>query len=317
MNARSAAPRPLTATPPAAVEDFERYNRDFPVEYFREAAADLRRLTAQSASDPAVIAKLLTERVRSRIPTSLVRLSDGEGNVLFADQDAYPELRDFLLGRMGAMQFGSRTDVLMQNAALFAAWTKEASSSADFLGVPPPEMVFGAYLCPPEQRNYRSICGNRHAFAAAVNLARTGALKEAIIVPAFVSRHLKDHYQAIVQAAGAIVILGSHDITRAMRDFSGVQDVRHIAVPLQSLQMRGQPNDHYPEAFRRIVAEIDTIAPESLVLVGAGPLGKHYCHLIKGRGSIALDVGAVMDLWAGKSGRGPVTADMLAQWRLA
>ncbi|MDY6885713.1 MAG: hypothetical protein SWL02_18320 [Pseudomonadota bacterium] len=38
-------------------------------------------------------------------------------------------------------------------------------------------------------------------------------------------------------------------------------------------------------------------------LVGAGILGKVYCHQIKKSGGIALDVGSVPDVWVGKPSR--------------
>jgi hypothetical protein len=47
----------------------------------------------------------------------------------------------------------------------------------------------------------------------------------------------------------------------------------------------------------RLRAELQDVRPGVLYLVGAGIPGKIYCDLIKKAGGIALDVGAVVDIW--------------------
>jgi hypothetical protein len=44
----------------------------------------------------------------------------------------------------------------------------------------------------------------------------------------------------------------------------------------------------------------------NICLVGAGFIGKIYVNWFKERGGVAMDIGAVMDLWAGKATRGPL-----------
>lgn len=47
--------------------------------------------------------------------------------------------------------------------------------------------------------------------------------------------------------------------------------------------------------------------PGALFLVGAGVFGKIYCHWIKARDGIAIDIGGQFDAWAGIGrGRHPV-----------
>jgi hypothetical protein len=92
----------------------------------------------------------------------------------------------------------------------------------------------------------------------------------------------------------------------------GVGEIVWIAVPPEmkfsdlpaadkEVMVREQPhlgirfdailNDELP----RLLAD----APGLVVLVGAGILGKIYCHRIKQLGGIAIDVGSMMDVWAG------------------
>jgi hypothetical protein len=55
---------------------------------------------------------------------------------------------------------------------------------------------------------------------------------------------------------------------------------------------------HYPHHNRLMRKKLQSIDFKgSLVLVGAGPLGKEYCSIVKARGGISIDIGAVFDSW--------------------
>ena len=71
---------------------------------------------------------------------------------------------------------------------------------------------------------------------------------------------------------------------------------------MMPLHSRGIGDLRKPE----IVSWIDSIdCSGKICLVGAGIVGKKYVALFKERGGIALDIGAVFDMWAGKLTRGP------------
>jgi hypothetical protein len=58
---------------------------------------------------------------------------------------------------------------------------------------------------------------------------------------------------------------------------------------------------HYPQVFDETLTWIEREArPGRLFLVGAGLLGKIYCHAIQQRGGVAIDVGSVLDLCDGR-----------------
>ena len=66
--------------------------------------------------------------------------------------------------------------------------------------------------------------------------------------------------------------------------------------------------NHYPEQFNKIPRWLDVMAekhPGTLLLVGAGVVGKIYCNWWRDRGGVAFDCGGVMDIWAGRITRGP------------
>ncbi|MEY8214318.1 MAG: hypothetical protein RPR97_07515 [Colwellia sp.] len=60
---------------------------------------------------------------------------------------------------------------------------------------------------------------------------------------------------------------------------------------------------HYPTIFNKIIEEIKVEFPGMVFIVAGGLVGKGYCQVIKSKGGIALDLGAVVDAWIGKLSR--------------
>lgn len=64
---------------------------------------------------------------------------------------------------------------------------------------------------------------------------------------------------------------------------------------------------HYPDQFNKIERWMSKCDIEgNPCLVGAGVIGKIYCNWFRDRGGVAIDMGAVFDLWAGYATRGPL-----------
>jgi hypothetical protein len=62
---------------------------------------------------------------------------------------------------------------------------------------------------------------------------------------------------------------------------------------------------HYPDRFNEIIEFIrNEINPQDVVLIGAGILGKIYCHEVKVAGGIAIDLGSLFDAMVGIDSRG-------------
>lgn len=60
----------------------------------------------------------------------------------------------------------------------------------------------------------------------------------------------------------------------------------------------------YPDAWRRITTALrHTDLSGTIVLVGAGIMAKAYCQAVKELGGISLEMGALLDLWDGRSTR--------------
>lgn len=61
--------------------------------------------------------------------------------------------------------------------------------------------------------------------------------------------------------------------------------------------------DIYPAAFERVSARLSRPLHGKLFLVGAGIFGKHFMAQVKNNGGVAIDVGALLDAWDGRSTR--------------
>ena len=62
---------------------------------------------------------------------------------------------------------------------------------------------------------------------------------------------------------------------------------------------------HYKDCFDNVMSQIaDKINPGDVVLVGAGILGKIYCHQVKKMNGIGIDIGSLFDAIAGEQTRG-------------
>jgi hypothetical protein len=104
-----------------------------------------------------------------------------------------------------------------------------------------------------------------------------------------------------------IIYIGCRDIDEGLRLRYGTVHIHSYIIPPEAKFTSGYKGErHYPEMFNKIEWWLDAAKCEgNPCLVGAGVIGKIYCNWMRDRGGVAFDIGAVMDLWAGFSTRGP------------
>lgn len=101
--------------------------------------------------------------------------------------------------------------------------------------------------------------------------------------------------------------ISCRDIDQQLQDRYKITTVNsYIIAPEAKFTSSYEGQRHYPEAFNQMEWWMNA-APcdRTPCLVGAGVIGKIYCNWFRDRGGIAIDLGAVFDLWAGFSTRGP------------
>lgn len=247
----------------------------------------------------------LSEAVSARAPFSIIRLGDGEGWVM-----GYPEhVSPSQLGGIWRTWFGHADYRDTQIATLQEA-LRAACGTADIVGVPEVEPDLGS--------DFGRV---------APLLARDGWLG-----PGTSLCHSGFHlwferygwYAGLLAGQPEIGVIGPRDLTRVLCDRFGIRRLHWLPTPPE-MRFADLPEAEIASLTRRD-AHLTTRCPELLdhdiprlmhrrpglvVLVGAGILGKIYCARIKALGGVALDLGSMMDLWAGlKTRENPVFVDL-------
>ncbi|KQT17777.1 hypothetical protein ASG40_17350 [Methylobacterium sp. Leaf399] len=247
----------------------------------------------------------LSAAVSAGVPFSIIRLGDGEGRVM-----GYPEhVPSPLLADIWRTWFGHTAYREAQVAALREA-LREACRAADVIGVPQAE----PYL------------GSEFGRVAAL-LAREGSIR-----PGTALCHAGFHlwferhgwYAGLLAGLPEVGVIGPRDLTRVLPDRFGIGRVHWLPTPPE-MRFADLPDAEAATLARRD-AHLTTRLPELLddgiprlmrrypglvVLVGAGLPGKLYCARVKVLGGVAIDLGSMMDLWAGlKTRENPVFVDL-------
>lgn len=118
-----------------------------------------------------------------------------------------------------------------------------------------------------------------------------------------------DSYKRILQNRKILNYISCRDLDEGFHQRWNVGRVNRFAIAPEAKFTSGYEGEvHYPTQFNKVQRWMDVMIerhPASLLFVGAGVIGKIYCNWWRDRGGIAMDVGGVMDLWAGRVTRGP------------
>jgi hypothetical protein len=280
--------------------------------------------------------RLVREAVRSHEPFSLVRLSDGEGNVLMWGSHAaeYPALASWCLrsswiSHLGAAPYSE------------ALWTRlfeglaGAIANADFLGIPWREDIQNALA---ESERYdeletrpidpRGVGGYPPVWDYLANETALASLTA--VTNRRCQASLPNHIARLIQEAGNVSAISCYpDLVEHLHRVAGVSDGETIIVPPQAAykgltaQLRQQRADvargephvdiHFPSRFDQISAALSrSDLSGRLFLVAAGMVGKAYCRVIKGQGGMAIDAGSIVDAWEGQAVRPYHTPELVA-----
>lgn len=115
-------------------------------------------------------------------------------------------------------------------------------------------------------------------------------------------------YDKILQDRKVLNYISCRDIDEGFKSKWNIQRVNKYTISPEAKFTSGYEGDkHYPTQFNKIPRWMDVVikqSPGSLLLVGAGIVGKIYCNWWRDRGGVAMDIGGVFDLWYGRVTRG-------------
>ena len=252
--------------------------------------------------DAAAFADWFGARVSAGLPTSLIRLGDGEGNFL-----PYPSRRaaSQALDQRGIQQqWWGEPKFVGDAAADFSARLCRVVSTADAIGIPSAgklvEMTSASRTPTRASRGWLSALSYFDEIAPEV-------VKDRIVTSMNIPIDLEkwDLFNDIFAAASGVSVVSCHDLAPCLGERFGVSVRRWFPIPegKRFTAMFGRADDanrrdFYPEIFEEIMAAVSP-RPGEIFLVGAGVLGKLICERVRERGGAALDIGSLADYWAG------------------
>jgi hypothetical protein len=243
--------------------------------------------------EPATNIKSVVEDIvrcqTTRNPLSVIRLGDGEGAVLgygryFSLDDINTNLRIWFHDQpvTEAVVLELQSDLL------------RAIKSADIIGIP----------------NIRRQRRERFCYAISVCLPSIFEKSE-LEVPKYADAALHQFLQFglffnfFLRGQDYCGVISSRNLELPIKEAFNVKKVELFEIPGCSMAPNGMnaKASHYPERFNELRRALKVPFHGAPFLIGAGLFGKTYCKWIKERGGIALDVGSLLDGWAGLSTR--------------
>ena len=235
-------------------------------------------------------------RLDQGTPCSVIRLGDGEGVVL-----GYPEITNRHDIDEYLLRWIRTTDVSEADVRHLVDALRAAVKDADIVGLPRPKQLVG--------RSYRAVPEAIEAF----DLRNPSTLLTHTALHRLLQYALL--YRPLLRNASFLGLISCRDIAERLQAMFNIRARKWYGVRGEDVTRFTEfPVDvpgtvetiHYPDGYRELYETLEVPFPGALFLVGAGAFGKIYCHWIKQRGGVAIDVGSICDSWAGvgRIGRG-------------
>ncbi len=259
-------------------------------------------------SDALEVADLIATAIDSGRPLSLVRMGDGEGNLLPYRQESHGFQQTDRLATQRSWWADDVTDDVM-TAAKFRNTLVEALTAADVLGIPD---LHRACRVIRTNRTREPTLHGKNARGLLAALDFSGRLDTNRMIT---SCHIHEAlaywglWDLLLPRAGRISLITCHPTLAgklAERHGVTIGDV-HLIPPERKTSARfvsSKGARHFPDTFLVLREKLATVRPGEVVLVAAGVLGKIYCQWIKQAGGIGLDIGSAADFWCGFGTRG-------------
>ena len=243
---------------------------------------------AFNPASPASVAARLREALRQRRGFSLIRVGEGEATFLLPpDRSSIGDLARRL------EYYWGHGEVSLDQWLELCAHLRQSICNADILCPPLPEqMRFKAQADDVFAPRYRQLA----EYLGRLEFAELPLLTGAYINYAL---HADGTLFELLETEEEIGLVTSQPVAEALRGIFGLC-VREYPIPRRAVDNeRPENTGHFPGRYEDICAALRRDARGLLFLVGAGPLGKIYCDVVKQAGGIALDLGALLDAWAG------------------
>ncbi len=268
----------------------------------RATRADFAPDPSFVAADAVKVAAAIASAVGEERAFSLVRLGDGEGNML-PYREPYARYRGTDYAATQRVWWGRAEDA----AGDLEAQLRRAIDSADVVGMPDLfrlSYVSSYAVLQGASGRSRNVRGLLAAFDYGAHLP------EALLTSCHVHQALGHWgmWDILLPQLGTVSLVTCHEgLGAALAQQFGIEiSATHLIPP--EFKHASKFTDvsagrHYPDVFESLREPLSKVPKGRVVLVAAGMLGKIYCDWIKSAGGIALDVGSAADHWCGYNTR--------------
>jgi len=267
----------------------------------------------QVVEDPGslYIVSLVQKALREGRPYSVVRIGDGEANLLTFGGNIYtPYLNRLVAGHCVSRQ-ADRFVVSDNSLYLVKHLMLESIYIADVVGVRGiyymgmPDYVSQvtplAWAMKLNQRPRR--VGVLRSEAEMLKMARLGYLQGKVIASANLYLAIINNLELLLDKAYGSVILVTDQFNSVRLLQAKFPDVQFRVIPLPLTRLKWLRSPRMPVFVGLFEKFLGHHLEGSLVLVGAGPWAEFYCSIAKQRGAVAVDIGSGFDLLSGRNTR--------------
>lgn len=248
-------------------------------------------------ASPYTVREQLAQALAEGRPFAFVRLGDGEGALLAPQQMStlFAEHRAHFLLRW----FGQPENVGDSAVLATAAELRQRLCEVDILGIPE-----RAWLL--HERDHRNVRTFMCCIAVVLTALNGSDRQELCSTSSHIDLAYRRLFDDLIRAAEKVIVVTCHaELAERLATHLDVPtpiDTMLVPPAYSDLDETGYAieRSHFGEAFGQVLAAVAQRARAgTLVLVGAGFLGKFYCLAAKRAGAVGVDIGSVTDLWMG------------------
>jgi hypothetical protein len=242
--------------------------------------------------------KIIKDKLNTKTPFAFVRYSDGEIMLLNRNEyrDEYLKIVHKLWGYIpeeGELEILSHCLInALRESNVIGFPTKRHLSRADFFNKA--VEVFEKYV-----DNLNNDWYNFTSVDVSYDFLSMGLLSNSQAL-------YPDPYKELLQNLDTLNYISCRNLDKELKTKYNIKNINSFIIAPEPKFTSGYVGErHFPNQFDKIREWVKTIKCEgNLCLVGGGVFSKIYNIWFKDQGGISLDIGAVFDLWAGKSTRG-------------
>ncbi len=253
------------------------------------------------------VVDLAVQALRAEAPYSVVRLGDGEMNILAFGVYGTPHLDRHCF----CASVERREDAFFPSELWMLALRDMMMSAvlqADVVGVlglwrsrrkiDPRWWSVGA----GHDSNLRGSSGHWRGIDYMLRLARSGLFQNKVVASAHLYFGLITHLDDLIaNARRTLLVTSKSGVLKPLRARFPASDIDQIK--LKGSRDREAPLPDSPDFLWTFASALPDDLRGTCCLVGAGPWSELYCSWIKQKGGVALDIGTGFDLMAGRTPR--------------